>query len=341
MGLLILCLAVFFWGCPGIGDEEIEGALTEVPENPNYEEHVSLITAAYCNKCHSDPPSNGAPPGIRSDICEGGAQTFAARFADRIGNAAAPMPPQSEIDRPGDIDIQTVQRWAEQGAPCAAGDMGADAGMDTSGDDTSPAANAFEDQVEPIFRTYSCLNPGCHDFAGGFVSAGLNLTTEAGTMAGGSSGLAVIRCEPDNSLLIQKLRAETVPTGSLMPIGAARVEDADLEILRNWIADGADTPGSCATSNGTSNNVSNNTGDPTFDGDVQPILQNNNCVNAGCHAPSGGFVSAGLDLTTEANTLAGGNSGPSVVRCDPDGSPLIQKRHEATARHGILAQLLD
>ncbi|MBH24834.1 MAG: hypothetical protein CMH57_10345 [Myxococcales bacterium] len=250
---LLLLALLTLGGCPGLGDEELEGTLSEVPDSPTYDEHVAAITAAYCNKCHSDPPSNGAPGSVRTDICEGGAQMWSERFAARIGDLGRPMPPSSEVDRPSDIDIQTVQRWHEQGARCTPQDTAmSDAGMDTETadtgtgmQDTTPDSQRFQDEVLPIFTANSCLQEGCHAPAGGFVSGGLELTSEQAAMAGGSSGAVVVRCDPDDSLLIQKLRPETLPGSSLMPIGDDQVSDADLDTLKAWIADGADMPGTC------------------------------------------------------------------------------------------------
>jgi hypothetical protein len=64
----------------------------------------------------------------------------------------------------------------------------------------------------------------------------------------------------------------------------------------------------------------------SFAGDVQPILD---LRCKGCHYPTGanpvGLQATGLDLSSVASVLAGGNAGPVVVAAQPCGSILYEK----------------
>jgi len=128
--------------------------------------------------------------------------------------------------------------WCE--VPVAANNGGnngeMDAGMDAEADVPDvivhPVAHPSFLDVTDIFETAGCW--GCH---GG--SGGLSVRSPASTLAGGSSGPGVVPCQPDASLLIKRLRPETLNGASLMPLGRARISDAQLETLRNWVADGA------------------------------------------------------------------------------------------------------
>lgn len=97
--------------------------------------------------------------------------------------------------------------------------------------------NNFERLLLPVFERNGCLNH--HGGAGG-----LFLDTQENLMTTGIHSPVVIPCDADNSILVQKLR-DPVPFGQRMPRGGDPISDEDLEIIRNWIDNGADDPGSC------------------------------------------------------------------------------------------------
>jgi cytochrome b subunit of formate dehydrogenase len=73
------------------------------------------------------------------------------------------------------------------------------------------------------------IQDNCGTCHGAAATAGLNVTTYAGLMKGGNSGPAVIAGDPDNSLLIKKVKA-----------GHPKVfSDADLATVMSWIKAGA------------------------------------------------------------------------------------------------------
>lgn len=83
----------------------------------------------------------------------------------------------------------------------------------------------FEDTVAPLFAA-RCTS--CH---GAAAIEGLDLTSYAGTMAGGNSGPAVIPDDPEGSLLIQKQTGSTPHFGQFSP--------EELKLVVDWIIVGA------------------------------------------------------------------------------------------------------
>jgi hypothetical protein len=112
--------------------------------------------------------------------------------------------------------------------------------------DRDPAATvSFSMQVQPIFARMpgGC---GCHmpNAAGpgiGIQLSGLNLSSLSALRAGGfnSGSRIVVAMEPCASILYQKVY-EAPPFGSRMPLGGPPfLLDPDLELLHDWIAEGA------------------------------------------------------------------------------------------------------
>jgi hypothetical protein len=114
--------------------------------------------------------------------------------------------------------------------------------------DPTPAADAgapmaleaaqgvsFSGDVLPILQARCQSCHGGIDPATGQVSieVGLNMTTYDGIMAGSEYGAIVEPGGPDASLMI-----EMVSSGD-MPLEGDPVPPAEIEVLRNWIAEGA------------------------------------------------------------------------------------------------------
>jgi len=90
----------------------------------------------------------------------------------------------------------------------------------------------YEDDVKPIFARY-CFQ--CHSASA--MRAGLNLESYAGVLKGGGSGDAVIAGRPASSLLYKVVahEGEGVPR---MPLGGAKIPDAPIATIRDWIQQG-------------------------------------------------------------------------------------------------------
>lgn len=93
------------------------------------------------------------------------------------------------------------------------------------------AAPTYEDDIKPVLRS-KCL--GCHNVDE--ANAGLDLSTFAGVMKGGSSGPAVVAGRPDSSTLY---RAVTHMDGvEPMPPDSGRLPDDMIRLFNDWIRGG-------------------------------------------------------------------------------------------------------
>jgi mono/diheme cytochrome c family protein len=90
-------------------------------------------------------------------------------------------------------------------------------------------AATFNADVRPIFQAY-CTE--CHGEADK-PKGGLDLRLRRFALKGGKSGAAVVEGKPDQSLLIDRVKAGE------MPPGKKKLSPAQIETLRKWIAAGA------------------------------------------------------------------------------------------------------
>ncbi|HKI32036.1 MAG TPA: PSD1 and planctomycete cytochrome C domain-containing protein [Gemmataceae bacterium] len=95
----------------------------------------------------------------------------------------------------------------------------------------APAADAltFEKQVRPILKAY-CFE--CHG-DGDKLRGKLDLRLRRLIVLGGTSGRAVVPGKPDDSLLVQKVRAAE------MPPGKKKLSAEETALLARWVAEGA------------------------------------------------------------------------------------------------------
>lgn len=99
--------------------------------------------------------------------------------------------------------------------------------------ETDEKAEFFQEKVLPLLES-RCFE--CHG-ADSEHKGDLNLGSRAAMLAGGESGPAIVPEDADGSLLIQAVRYE----GFEMP-PRSRMPDEEIEILSQWIADGAIWP---------------------------------------------------------------------------------------------------
>ncbi|HWB06890.1 MAG TPA: c-type cytochrome domain-containing protein [Verrucomicrobiales bacterium] len=93
------------------------------------------------------------------------------------------------------------------------------------------AAPTYNDDILPVFKN-NCT--GCHN--PDKLKADLDLTTYATTMKGGSSGAAVKAGAPDSSLVYRVTMHLEEPE---MPPKKPKLADAQLNLIKEWIAGGA------------------------------------------------------------------------------------------------------
>jgi Planctomycete cytochrome C/WD domain, G-beta repeat len=94
------------------------------------------------------------------------------------------------------------------------------------------AAVNYEDDVKPIFNRY-CL--GCH--SAGEMRAGLSLEGYQGVLKGSSGGDIVKPGRPTTSALYQAVAHEGDGVRP-MPLGGAKIPDAAINIIKDWIQGG-------------------------------------------------------------------------------------------------------
>lgn len=97
----------------------------------------------------------------------------------------------------------------------------------------------YATRVKPI------LDANCARCHGGMNHrGGLSLDTRAGMLKGGHEGAVVVPGDPDRSLLLRLMRRQG-PQNDPMPMPPpprAKVSDADIEVVAQWIRAGAVMP---------------------------------------------------------------------------------------------------
>ncbi|CAK8990093.1 Uncharacterized protein SCF082_LOCUS2093 [Durusdinium trenchii] len=100
---------------------------------------------------------------------------------------------------------------------------------------TASAESSFEQKVAPLFAKH-CVS--CHNEED--RKGGLSLTSRAALAKGGESGEVVIPHEPNASYLLDLI--EPYDGKAEMPKGGSPLSQAERQILRDWIAEGAPWP---------------------------------------------------------------------------------------------------
>ena len=110
-----------------------------------------------------------------------------------------------------------------------------------------PVSAASLDALQASVFTPTCAVSGCHTGpAGGNLPAGMDLSTADASFTNlvgvaslqQATLLRVAAGDPDNSYLVQKLEG-TAASGARMPLGADALDQALINDIRQWIADGA------------------------------------------------------------------------------------------------------
>ena len=104
-------------------------------------------------------------------------------------------------------------------------------------------APTLTDIQATIFDT-NCAVSGCHAGAspqlGQDLSAGQSFSNIVGVQSVERSNLARIEPgDPENSYLFKKLRGDADIVGAQMPLGRAALSQEQIDLVRDWILDGA------------------------------------------------------------------------------------------------------
>ena len=106
----------------------------------------------------------------------------------------------------------------------------------------APTLASIQDNV----FTVSCAVPGCHGGAGAQQGLRLDPGFSAGSLINVASPrdpnlIRVVPGDPDASFLIQKLQGADGLLGDRMPDGGPYLTTATVNVIRQWIQDGAPT----------------------------------------------------------------------------------------------------
>ena len=190
----------------------------------DFESTVRPIFEQRCSACHGEQPQGGLKLDTQRNVLEGGQSGAAVvpGYPDRslllakVVSGQMPMGgeklPESEID--------AIRAW-----------------IDEAGRSDDPAAElrVTEADVLPIFQM-RCQT--CHGKRR--QEGGLDLRSLASLLKGGQSGATLVPGKPDESLLLQRiLRGEMPPPDMLFENHVKTPTDAEVALLRKWVADGA------------------------------------------------------------------------------------------------------
>ncbi len=164
----------------------------------------------------------------------------------------------------------------------------------------------FEKDVLPIFTQY-CF--GCHGKTS--PQLGLDLRTAVSTLRGSQNGPVIVKGSPENSQLFQKISKKEMPP----PAYNQKLPDAQIEIIRTWIAGGALFDQAADT---VDKDVAQQR--QVFEKELLPIFQAK-CVQ--CHG--GEKPMAGLDLRSLPSLMESNKHVPVVVEGFSEKSVLVRK----------------
>ena len=203
----------------------IWAASVSAAEAPSFESGILPIFERRCLACHGQEPFQGELD-LRSveGLIEGGKSGAAVApgsaeeslLLEKI--AVGSMPPAG----PGltDDEIDKIRAWIHHGLPLEAATL---------------EAPVTEKDVLPIFQL-RCVK--CHGKRR--READLDLRTLAARLKGGQSGPALAPGDVEGSLLLQRVIREEMPPPDMLFENQVRPPtEAEVEVLRKWIAGGA------------------------------------------------------------------------------------------------------
>jgi cytochrome c553 len=204
-------------------------ASTAQADDPEtFAQAVQPIFRAKCQRCHGAETQKSdlnlsTPAGIRQggesgpilDVENLKESTLYEYVRERI------MPPEGEGEL-SDEEIAVICRWIEAGAKLG---------------DANPGAEKQLTQHD-VLPTLLLRCSICH--ARQRSEAELDVRSVAALLKGGKSGPAIVPGKPDESLIVQKIRAEEMPPRKTLAFYSVKpVTDFELETLTRWIAAGA------------------------------------------------------------------------------------------------------
>lgn len=239
------------------------GAQTGMRGQVSFVEHIVPIFTTNCGGCHTRQSKGGfnlatynkLMQGSRSgNVIEPGAG-FESLLLTVI--ASGEMPPSGDQVPPEQVAL--LNKWINQNAPFDGDDANKSIEELTKQDtattlrpgstppemdatDIKPLSIPMADGDETVsfaidiapHLTATCS--GCH--LGDNVRAGFSIANFTSIWAGGDSGMVVVPGNPEQSLLVQKLRG-TATDGRQMPLNLPAWSNDKIALVEKWISEGA------------------------------------------------------------------------------------------------------
>jgi mono/diheme cytochrome c family protein len=197
-----------------------------LPARVEFESQIQPLLTAKCVRCHGEKKQSGGLSLAGGAELVKGADSGAvvvpgkpeeSRLYELLHNGE--MPPQGN-DGLTAPQIELVRRWIAEGARLSRASRG------------EPPIT--QHQIVPLMLL-RCT--ACH--GGRRREADLDLRTKAGMLQGGKSGPAVVPGNPEESLLVRRIRAEEMPPRrQLVSVSVKPMEAEELKKLEAWIAAG-------------------------------------------------------------------------------------------------------
>lgn len=121
-------------------------------------------------------------------------------------------------------------------------DGGSPATRCVTGTANGAATVSYADDLLPLLEMSGCMTSGCH--GGTFVSSRFDLSTYEGIFGPGDGAEVLMTCnvipgDPDGSYLLEKLTQDNPRFGDRMPLFQTPLSADQIELIRTWIAEGA------------------------------------------------------------------------------------------------------
>jgi mono/diheme cytochrome c family protein len=256
-----------------------------------FAQDVQPILKQACLPCHTGPSAQAkfdmsTPAGLAHGGVSGAAivpgkpeESFMIHRVKGPHNGMEQMPPgPTKLTAQ---QIETLSEWIRQGAKTVAEPI------------------SFKRQVEPLIARW-CLP--CHQPEN--VTANLDMSSREAMLKGGDSGPLFVPGKADESLIVKRLTQDTIQAPQ-MPPGERKFTDAELQIIKDWINQGAKVEAPRQT---------------MFARDIAPIFK---AYCSTCHTADN--PTGGLDLMTPAKVQEDIQSGRLAKAGDPDASELIRR----------------
>ncbi len=307
-----------------------------------FAEHIRPVFEKNCLACHNRQEKKaGFDLSTREALLRGGSKGPAvvpgnareSLLYKLVAYEDQPWMP-SGMDKLAPEIIAQIAEWINVGAPYdrPLGTVGVSGATPAPQSEKDTGLEVFVKYVRPILEG-TCLK--CH--GGGVTKSGFDLSTRQGLLRGGDHGPAVVAGDTQGSPLYQRIRHRLQPG---MPFSGERLSEEVIARFAEWINAGAPydsplTPAMAGVSDVQSSppvaaslkpasQRGNAAGLLLFAQSIRPVLEAN-CLR--CHG--GGVIRSGLDLSTRAGLLQGGDKGLAVVSRNAEASALYKRvRHE-------------